>query len=418
MMASPHVRTPGLEADLISLFCIVAVALLAPIISALVPNRAIPETVFLLIAGMALGPNVLGIAHPDAAITLLSNLGLGFLFLLAGYEINPQELAGKQGRHGLLTWIVTFAIAIAICIAMPTFQTNHTGWLAAAIALTTTAFGALVPILHERGLMSTRIGKAIFAYGTWGEIGPIIVTALVLSSRKTWVTLAILAAFALIAVAAAVIPKRIWENGIHLPKFFKSNRDTNAQIVVRFVMVLLVGLVTISALFDLDIVLGAFAAGFVLRFLMPDGNAGLEHKLNGIGYGFFVPLFFVVSGMAINPLAVTEHPLLLVVFIATLLIVRTTPIYIALHISHETRDMDPHSRATIALYCTAALPLIVAITNIAVNAGAMPPDIASVLVAAGGITVFLMPLLASFALKRIKNASHANECSIEEDAHE
>lgn len=278
-----------MEADLVSLFCIVVIALLAPILSALVPNRMVPETVLLLIAGMLIGPHVLAIAQPDAAITLFSDLGLGFLFLLAGYEINPQELTGKQGRHGLFTWFVTLAIAMVICIATPDFQSNQIGWLAAAIALTTTAFGTLVPILHERGLVETRIGKSIFAYGTWGEIGPIIVIALILSTRKTWVTLAILAAFALVAVAAALIPKRIWENGMHLPGFFERNRDTNAQITVRSVMVLLVGLVMVSALFDLDIVLGAFAAGFVLRFLIPGGDRGLEHKLNGIGYGFFIP---------------------------------------------------------------------------------------------------------------------------------
>ena len=378
------------------------IALLAPILSALVPNRMVPETVLLLIAGMVLGPHVLAVAQPDAAITLFSDLGLGFLFLLAGYEINPQELTGKQGRHGLFTWFVTLAIAMVICIATPDFQSNQIGWLAAAIALTTTAFGTLVPILHERGLVGTRIGKSIFAYGTWGEIGPIIVIALILSTRKTWVTLAILAAFALIAVAAALIPKRIWENGMHLPKFFERNRDTNAQITVRSVMVLLVGLVMVSALFDLDIVLGAFAAGFVLRFLIPGGDQGLERKLNGIGYGFFIPLFFVVSGMAINPMAVAEYPLLLVLFIVALLLVRALPIYVALRISPETRDMDSHSRATVAFYCTTALPLIVAITNIATGAGAMSADIASLLVAAGGLTVFLMPLLASFALKHIK----------------
>ncbi|MFR7755153.1 MAG: cation:proton antiporter, partial [Bacteroidales bacterium] len=90
-----------MEADLVSLFCIVVIALLAPIFSALVPNRMLPETVLLLIAGMLVGPHVLAIAQPDAAITLFSDLGLGFLFLLAGYEINPQELTGKQGRHGL-----------------------------------------------------------------------------------------------------------------------------------------------------------------------------------------------------------------------------------------------------------------------------------------------------------------------------
>lgn len=407
-----------MEAELISLFCIVAVAAIAPAIAALIPNKLVPETVLLLVAGMVLGPNVLDVARPDDAIKLLSDLGLGFLFLLAGYEINPHELAGKQGRHGFLTWLVTFAIAIAICVALPSYHENEFAWLATAIALTTTAFGTLVPILHERGLVGTPIGKAIFSYGTWGEICPIIVIALILSTRKTWVTLAILAAFALIAVAAALIPRRIFENGIHLPKFVNSNRDTNAQIIVRLVMVLLVGLVTLSALFSLDIVLGAFAAGFVLRFILPDGDEGLEHKLNGIGYGFFVPLFFVVSGMAIDPVAVTEYPLLLVVFIIALLLVRATPIYIALHISHETRDMDPHGRATIAFYCTTALPLIVAITNIATGAGAMSTDIASLLVAAGSITVLLMPLLASLTLRHMKNTQHANACSIGDDADE
>lgn len=411
-----------MEADLISLFCIVAVALATPIISALVPNRMIPETVFLLIAGMVLGPHVIGIAQPDTAITLLSDLGLGFLFLLAGYEIDPAELTGKQGRHGLATWFVTFAIAMVICIATPDFQSNHLGWLAAAIALTTTAFGTVVPILHERGLVGTPIGKSIFAYGTWGEICPIIAIALILSTRKTWVTLVILLVFALVAVIAAVIPRRIWERGIHLPKFINRNRDTNAQIVIRFVMVLLVGLVTLSALFDLDIVLGAFAAGFVLRFIIPEGDEGLERKLNGIGYGFFVPLFFVVSGMAIDPMAVTTYPVLLVLFIVALLLVRALPIYAGLHISRETRDMDPHVRATVAFYCTTALPLIVAITNIAVSAGAMTTDIASLLVAAGGITVFLMPLLASFALKHIKGKPVHNACEVpgiqEEDTHE
>lgn len=391
-----------MEVELVSLFSIVAISLLAPIVTAIIPHKLVPETVFLLIAGMVIGPNVLDIAHADAAINLLSDLGLGFLFLLAGYEIDPHELSGKQGRHGLLTWIVTFALAVAICVATPEFESNKIGWLATAIALTTTAFGTLVPILHERGLVGTRIGKAIFAYGTWGELCPIIVIALILSTRSTWLTLAILLAFAAIAVAAAVIPKRIWEKAQRLPKFIERNQDTNAQITIRAVMVLLVGLVMVSALFDLDIVLGAFASGFVLRFIIPGGDMRLETKLNGIGYGFFVPLFFVVSGMAIDPMAVAAYPLMLVLFIAALLAVRALPIFFALRIAPETRDMDTHGRATIALYCTTALPLIVAITNIATSVGAMSPDVASLLVAAGGITVFLMPLLASFALKRIK----------------
>ena len=141
-----------MQVDLVSLFVIVAAAFICPIISALIPKKLIPETVFLLIAGMILGPNVFNSAQSDSAISLLSDLGLGFLFLLAGYEINPKELSGKQGRYGFFTWLVTFAIAIGICLAVPQSHDNLFGWLATAIALTTTAFGTLVPILSERGI--------------------------------------------------------------------------------------------------------------------------------------------------------------------------------------------------------------------------------------------------------------------------
>ena len=165
---------------------------------------------------------------------------------------------------------------------------------------------------------------------------------------------------------------------------------------------LLVGLLAVSALFDLDIVLGSFAAGFVLRFIMPHGDQGLERKLNGIGYGFFIPLFFIVSGMGIDPQAVIERPGPLFLFIGMLLLVRALPIYNALRLNPDTREMDPSARATVALYCTMALPLIVAVTSIATTTGAMDAETASVLVAAGGITVLLMPLLATATLALLK----------------
>ena len=301
-----------------------------------------------------------------------------------------------------MTWLVTLGLAIGITAILPEMRDNFIGWMAAAIALTTTAFGTLLPILHDRGLMGTRLGDSIVAYGTWGEICPIIAIALVMSTRKTWVTVVILAAFAIIAVLAAVVPRRLWERGTALTGFVSRNAETNSQMAVRGVMVLLVGLLAVSALFDLDIVLGSFAAGFVLRFIMPHGDQGLERKLNGIGYGFFIPLFFVVSGMGIDPQAVVERPGPLFLFIGMLLLVRALPIYNALRLNPDTRDMDPSARATVALYCTMALPLIVAVTSIATTTGAMDAETASVLVAAGGITVLLMPLLATATLALLK----------------
>lgn len=392
----------AVETELITLFVICAVAFLCPVLAAVIPKKLIPETVFLLLAGMLIGPNVFGIASNDTAVAFLSDLGLGFLFLLAGYEIDPKKMADRQGKYGFMTWLVTLGLAIGITGLLPEMRDNFIGWMAAAIALTTTAFGTLLPILHDRGLMGTRLGDSIVAYGTWGEICPIIAIALVMSTRKTWVTVAILAAFAIIAVLAAIVPRRLWERGTALTGFVSRNAETNSQMAVRGVMVLLVGLLAVSALFDLDIVLGSFAAGFVLRFIMPHGDQGLERKLNGIGYGFFIPLFFIVSGMGIDPQAVIERPGPLFLFIGMLLLVRALPIYNALRLNPDTREMDPSARATVALYCTMALPLIVAVTSIATTTGAMDTETASVLVAAGGITVLLMPLLATATLALLK----------------
>lgn len=393
-----------MQVDLVSLFVIVAAAFICPIISALIPKKLIPETVFLLIAGMILGPNVFNIAQSDSAISLLSDLGLGFLFLLAGYEINPKELSGKQGRYGFFTWLVTFAIAIGICLAVPQSHDNLFGWLATAIALTTTAFGTLVPILSERGIAKTPLGQTITSYGVWGEICPIVAIALILTTRNTWLTLVILAAFAALAIATALISKWLKKEESRIATFIIKHKEANAQMSIRAIMVLLVGLVTVSAVLDLDIVLGAFAAGFIVRYIIPEGDKGMEHKLNGMGYGFFIPLFFIVSGMGINPRAIGEYPLLLVLFICALLVVRALPIFVSLRINPETCTMTVHERSTVALYCTTALPLIVAVTTLATGAGAMSTDIASLLIAAGGISVLIMPLGASITFKAMEVA--------------
>ena len=164
---------------------------------------------------------------------------------------------------------------------------------------------------------------------------------------------------------------------------------------MRLTTFLLIFLVTISALFELDAVLGAFAAGFILRYIIPDGSKSLEMKLEGVGYGFLIPVFFVVSGAAINVRAVAGRPALLVAFIVMLMLIRAVPVYVALSLDKRENPLSSHHRVTVALYCTTALPIIVAVTSLAVKVGTMQSDTASTLVAAGAITVFLMPLLGS-----------------------
>ncbi|WP_172136017.1 cation:proton antiporter [Adlercreutzia sp. ZJ473] len=388
-----------MAAELVTLAYIALAAFACPLIAQFIPGKSIPETVLLLVAGMLLGPHVLGVVELSDAVSLLSELGLAFLFLLAGYEINPESITGRQGRRGAATWLVTLLIAFAAVALWPLFSARETDGIAVAIALTTTALGTLLPILQDRGLMSTREGGAVLSYGTWGELGPIIAMALLLSTRARWETVLILGAFAAVAVAAAVVPRRARQAGGFIMRFISLNAENNAQMLVRSVVMMLVALTALSAVFNLDIVLGSFAAGFVIRYVIPEGSEALEGKLSAIAHGFFIPLFFIVSGAKIDMTAVFANPLLLVEFIVLLLLVRTVPVFAAITTDRETRDMTPRSRLSVALYCTTALPLIVAVTSVATSSGAMSAETSSVLVAAGGVTVFIMPFLAQLLLR-------------------
>lgn len=158
----------------------------------------------------------------------------------------------------------------------------------------------------------------------------------------------------------------------------------------------------LAFLFQLDVVLGAFAAGFILRFVTPNGNHTLNLKHEGVGYGFLIPVFFVVSDASIDVKAVVANPALLITFIIMLLLVRAVPIFVATTLDHRVNPLDPQDKLTVSLYCTMALPLIVAVTSLAVQGGTMHQTTASTLVAAGAVTVFLMPLLGGLTSKLMK----------------
>ena len=381
--------------ELVSLTIIMAVAAVSPIVAQLIPGRFIPQTVLLLVTGAALGPYGLGVIEVNDAVKLLSELGMAFLFLLAGYEIDPKRLAGHQGKVGLVTWIITLGLAGLVVTLLPFFAKQGINGIATVIALTTTALATLMPILKERNLEGTPIGDAIISYGTWGELGPILAMAILLSTRTGWQTMLVLGAFLTICLLCAMLPTKALKTGHRLYRFLTENANTSSQTLMRLTTFLLIFLVTISALFELDAVLGAFAAGFILRYIIPDGSKSLEMKLEGVGYGFLIPVFFVVSGAAINVRAVAGRPALLVAFIVMLMLIRAVPVYVALSLDKRKNPLSSHHRVTVAMYCTTALPIIVAVTSLAVKVGTMQGDTASTLVAAGAITVFLMPLLGS-----------------------
>jgi Kef-type K+ transport system membrane component KefB len=386
-----------MEATAVSLFWIVLCAVAAPLLAGLVPRRLVPEVVLLLVFGMIIGPEVLDLAQLDGGIEALRELGLGLLFLLAGYEIEVKQLTGRGGRRAFITWLISFALAFSLVFLLG-FLGVLSARSAVAIALTSTALGTLLPILRDSGLLNTRVGTAVLNHGAVGELGPVVAMALLLGTGGSFEAIVVLVVFGLVALAVAMVSTRL-RPGSSLYSLIQRGSETTAQTTVRLVVLLLVGLGVLAIAFDLDVVLGAFAAGFVLRRALPEGNESLEHKLDGLAFGLLIPIFFITSGMAIDPRAVAEQPIALLTFVALILIVRGVPIFLASWLERDPpggpRMFTRRDSLRIALYGATGLPIIVAVTSVAVDSGQMTDQHASLLVAGGAITVLALPMTAT-----------------------
>jgi Kef-type K+ transport system membrane component KefB len=384
-----------METQLMSLAVIMLVAFLAPLVASAIPGKPIPEVVFLVFAGALLGPNMADvIATEGQALTMVSDLGLAFLFLMAGYEIEPKDFLSKTGLHATLSWVASFAVALALAWLLEG-SSNATGAIAFAITLTTTAYGTLGPIMRERGITGTRVGRAVTTYGSLGELLPVLAMAFLLSSRSPAATAITLAAFLALCVLVALVPQLARRFGSRAWRFLNGSAGMGSRPMVRMTVLILVFLVAVSAMFELDLVLGAFAAGFIMRAIFPDGHEQIEDGVESIGNGFLIPAFFVISGASIDLAAAFSDPLLLVGDVLLMVLVRGGMVALSLRVNPDTRDMTWRESFSTAAYCTMALPLIVAVTSVAVSSGAMTQEISSTLVTAGALTVLVIPIVTS-----------------------
>ncbi len=371
----------GLETLLVA----AAVAALAPVLVALLPGPRIPQVVVLLAGGVVVGPQVLGWADRPA-IDLLANVGLGFLFLMAGYELDLHLFRERPGRLAIVAWLVTVALAAATVGALEALGFVQ-AFVPVALGLTTTALGTLLPILRDNDMLGGRFGRHLLAAGAVGELFPVFAIALFLGASNKFVALASLVAVGVLALVLSFAPRLV--RGNRLERILQEGEGSTAQTTIRWTVVLLLLLLVIAEEFGLDVVLGAFLAGIVLRRWAPGDVHSLEDKLDAIGYGFFIPLFFVASGMSLDIRSIAEAPLRLLVFFVLLLAVRGVP---ALFLY---RDALPAVRRVQMMFLTAtALPLLVALSEIGLRNGTMLPENAAALVGAGALSVLVFPMAA------------------------
>jgi Kef-type K+ transport system membrane component KefB len=369
-----------------TLFVVAAVSAVAPICAVLLPGQRIPQLILLIVGGVLIGPEVLGL-EVGPEIGLIANVGLGMVFLLAGFEIDPAMILDRTGRLAVIAWTTSLVVAAAVSGALTSVGYVN-AFTAVALALTTTALGTVLPILREKGMLGGTLARYFLASGAVGELFPVIAIAVFLSVNSRFSALISLAAIALVAVVLAAFPRFV--RGRRLADIAHQGADATSQTTLRLTILLLLGLLVLAAEFGLDVVLGAFLAGAVLRRWAPGDMHALEAKLDAIGYGFFIPVFFVTAGMGIDLQSIRESPDRLVVFFVLLLAVRGLPILVVYR-----RALPSRERVQLMLLSATTLPLLVALTQIGLSTGTMRTDNAAALVGAGVLSVLLFPLVAT-----------------------
>ncbi|WP_395242944.1 cation:proton antiporter [Agromyces sp. MMS24-K17] len=392
-----------MDISLGTLVLIPAVAVFAPLLVRATGRwAAIPLVVFEIVLGLLLGPAVLGWIQPSELTEAIGDFGLAMLFFLAGNEIDFRAIRGRPLTRAALGWLVSLAAGVAIGLLL----SPGAAGVFIGIALTSTALGTLLPVLRDAGHLRTPFGIAVLAIGAVGEFGPLLAISLFLSGRNPGVATVVLIAFAVVAGGA------IWlaavGAGRRLHAVITATLHTSGQFAVRLVVLILVALIALSMVLGLDMLLGAFAAGVIFRLLLagaPERDVeAIEGKLEALGYGLLVPVFFILTGVTFDLEALVASPAtlaLLPIFLVLLLVVRGIPATLAAPSGATRRD-----RVAIGLLGATGLPIIVAVTGLGVDDGALSTGVAAALVGAGMLSVLLFPLIG-LAVERRGGADHS-----------
>ena len=386
-----------------TLFVILAIAFVAPWLVAVVPRLRVPALVIEILLGLAVGPSVLNIVEVSEPIKLISELGLATLIFMAGFEIDPQRLRGRPATLSGLGWLVSVGVGLAVALVLQKAGVVRSE-LYVGFALTTTALGALVPIVRDAGLLSTNFGTHVMAIGSVGEFGPIIAVALVLSGTNPISSALALAAFAVVAVVAMLAASRL-----ELPRLRAALAKTlrsSGQLHIRLMLLLVVAMAFVANQLGLDFLLGAFTAGVLYRMFVTselktadpevaerlhEAVDTVESKLEAVAFGYLVPIFFIVTGIKFDLDALTTSAsamLKVPLFLALFVVVRGSAMVLYRREFPVGRD-----RVALTLLTATALPLVVVITTLGVEAGQMRESTAAALVGAGMLSIVVFPLI-------------------------
>jgi Kef-type K+ transport system membrane component KefB len=372
-----------------SLVLVLLASSLGALLSRLHGRIILPTVVVEIVLGILIGPEVLDIADVNTYITFLSNIGLALLFFFAGLEVIEKEVPRRALERGTAGWIVSLAVGLALGLVLQQAGLNAEWWLL-AIALATTALGTLVPILSDADMLRTPLGVAVLGTGVAGEFWPIIgISVFLTGTYGALEELLLLFGFGAVVIVAAQIALRA--RPPRVLRVLQETVHTTGQTAVRAALFVLGLLVLVASDAGFEFVLGAFAAGLIVGLALqsPEG-AVVQTRLEGIGFGFLIPIYFVVTGMTfdLDSLLSASGLALAALFLALLLLTRGLSALLWL------RELPARETLALSFFGATGLPLIVAIAGIGTERGAITPGVGASLVGAGMISVLLYPLLA------------------------
>jgi Kef-type K+ transport system membrane component KefB len=381
------------------LVIVLAVAATAPLLLGLAPRLRLPGALLEILAGIALGPSVLGWVTPDATIEALALLGLSFLLFLAGFEVDLRRFRGTLGRRVALSLGISVLAAVAVGAVLLSLGVDGAALI--GVALLATSLGLVVPVLSDSGALERPVGRITLAGASAGEVAAVVLLSVGLAGTDTPLAGRLLL-LALLLAALGVIALAVLGAGhsMRITDLVARLADTSAQIRVRLTVLLVAGLALAAQMLGFEAILGAFLAGLLLRALDPEPERThplYPVKLDAVGFGLLVPVFFVTSGLTLDLRGLTGQPAALAVvpaFLAALLLVRALPVVAFRH------ELPGRELVAAGLLQATSLPLLLAAVEIGDEMGLLDPATGAGLVAAGLVSVLVFPAVALTLLPR------------------
>jgi Kef-type K+ transport system membrane component KefB len=381
-----------------SLLIVGAVAVAVPLLLGLVPVVKVPAVVLEILGGILVGPTVLGWVHLDVAVRVIADLGLGFLLFMAGFEIDLRRFDRRILILVSRAFVLSVTLALLVAYGLQLGGQVKDGLLV-GITLVATSLGVLVPILHDAGETETNFGRLIMAAGSLAELAPLVLLSVFFSasSKNPAAELGLLAGFVGLTAAIVVVTQRVRVWG-PLREVVHRLENTSSQLRVRLAITFALAFSAVAEHFGLATILGAFLAGVIVRRTdeTPASQQEFQAKLEAIGFGFLIPVFFVSTGAGLDITSLfhsTRAIILVPVFLVALLVVRGLPALLYVRVVGRTRAVAAgFMQAT-------SLTFIVVATVIGVQTGHQRPSTAAALVVAGLLSVVIYPPVALRMLK-------------------